>query len=63
MALSDTITSNNMDAFKQYGVAQLDAFRQAKAGWFFWNWKVDGDGNGTNGWSLRDMIASKIIVL
>lgn len=63
MALSDTITSNNMDAFKQYGVAQLDAFRQAKAGWFFWNWKVDGDGNGTNGWSLRDMIASKTLVL
>jgi glucan 1,3-beta-glucosidase len=62
MALCDNVTEEKIELFKRYAKNQLEAFTNCKAGWFFWNWKVHGDGDN-NGWSLRDMINKNIICL
>ncbi|DAZ99759.1 TPA: hypothetical protein N0F65_003546 [Lagenidium giganteum] len=42
--------------FRRYGQTLLDVFQGAHQGWSYWSWKVSGDENGKNGWSMRNML-------
>ncbi|TYZ67076.1 hypothetical protein PybrP1_013060 [[Pythium] brassicae (nom. inval.)] len=47
---------NNKEQFYEFAQAQLNVLNQAQGGWTFWSWRVYGDENGFNGWSLRSVL-------
>lgn len=47
---------NNEAGFRQFAARQVDTLNGARGGWTFWSWKISGDENGRNAWSLRNMI-------
>ncbi|TMW66886.1 hypothetical protein Poli38472_012002 [Pythium oligandrum] len=49
---------NNPDdgAFEEWTKAQMEGMNMAKGGWTYWSWRLYGDENGFNGWSMRNVL-------
>ncbi|TYZ59990.1 hypothetical protein PybrP1_002165 [[Pythium] brassicae (nom. inval.)] len=47
---------NNQEQYYEFAQAQLNVLNQAQGGWTFWSWRIYGDENGFNGWSLRSVL-------
>nr|WEQ62890.1 glycoside hydrolase family 5 protein [Pythium porphyrae] len=42
---------------KEFGAKQMDVmFNTVNGGWTFWSWRIYGDENGVNPWSLRSLL-------
>jgi glucan 1,3-beta-glucosidase len=49
---------------KQFGQKQLDVLQTVvNGGWTFWSWRIYGDENGVNPWSLRSLLRNGIFSL
>ncbi|TYZ65692.1 hypothetical protein PybrP1_009342 [[Pythium] brassicae (nom. inval.)] len=48
--------ANDREGYYKWAQAQLNVIKQAGAGWTFWSWRIYGDENGYDGWSLRNLL-------
>ncbi|TMW59516.1 hypothetical protein Poli38472_004585 [Pythium oligandrum] len=56
LASSGQYTNPDSNDFLTWTRAQMDAMKTAKAGWTYWSWRIYGDENGFNGWSMRNVL-------
>lgn len=49
-------SGSNREQFYAFAEAQVRVLNQAGAGWTFWSWRIHGDENEFNGWSLRSVL-------
>ncbi|DAZ93463.1 TPA: hypothetical protein N0F65_006522 [Lagenidium giganteum] len=52
---------NDDEGYHKWARKQLEVINKAKAGYTFWSWRIYGDENGSNGWSLRNMLRNKVV--
>lgn len=48
--------SDDQQAYYEFARAQVDVMNQAEGGWTFWSWRIYGDEEGFNAWSLRSVL-------
>jgi glucan 1,3-beta-glucosidase len=54
---------NDEKGFRTFAQKQLKVLNTIKKGWSFWSWRIYGDEEGVNPWSLRNMIRNGVVKL
>ncbi len=55
LASAGQYTNPNSADFLTWTQAQMNVMRKAGAGWTYWSWRLYGDENVFNGWSMRSV--------
>jgi glucan 1,3-beta-glucosidase len=48
--------TDDQSAYYEFARAQVNVMNQAEGGWTFWSWRIYGDEEGFNAWSLRSVL-------
>ncbi|TMW59560.1 hypothetical protein Poli38472_004629 [Pythium oligandrum] len=56
LASAGQYTNSDTEDFLKWTKAQMEGMNKATGGWTYWSWRMYGDENGFNGWSMRSVL-------